>query len=117
MRRFLDFKSAAGNNLLSEWYCQQSFDCRAMFDSLLEVLGKSKEWKYPEFKFLDDGIGEIRWNAGKVQHRVMGCSWKDPHGYLLLIGCTHKQNIYSPPDALATAKKRRNGPLYQGKGS
>jgi hypothetical protein len=117
MSRFLDFRSAAGNNLIAAWYCAQSVECRAMFDSLLDTLSEMREWRYPEFKRLDDGLGEIRWQEGKVQHRVIGCWWKQPSGFLLLIGCTHKQKIYSPPDALATADARRRGLLFQNKGS
>lgn len=87
-----------------------------MFDSLLEILGKAREWKYPHFKRLDGGLGEIRWQVGNVQHRVIGCVWKSPQGYLLLLGCTHKQRIYSPPDAIATAERRRRGIQFQKKG-
>jgi len=88
-----------------------------MFDDLLEVLAKKAEWRFPEFRKLDDGLGEIRWKSDKKQHRVIGCSWKNPAGYLLLIGCTHKQNIYNPPDALTTADKRRRGLQFEGKGA
>jgi hypothetical protein len=117
MTSFLDFVSAAGNNLISEWYCSQPVECRAMFDDLLDILAKKAAWKYPEFKRLENGLGEIMWRFGKVQHRMIGCSWKAPSGYLLLIGCTHKQDIYNPPDAIETADKRRRGLLFERKGS
>lgn len=117
MPRFLDFVSVAGNNLIAEWYCRQHVEGRAMFDDLLEILAKKAEWKYPEFKRLEDGLSEIMWRFGKVQHRMIGCHWKEPSGYLLLIGCTHKQTIYSPPDAIGTAGKRRRGLLFERKGS
>lgn len=87
-----------------------------MFDDLLDILKKKAEWKYPEFKRLEGSLGEIRWKCDKVQHRVIGCSWKAPQGYLLLVGCTHKQNIYNPPDAVGTADKRRRGLLFEKKG-
>jgi hypothetical protein len=88
-----------------------------MFDELLNILSRKSEWKYPEFKRLDDGLGEIRWKCDKKQHRVIGCSWKNPSGYLLLIGCTHKQEIYDPPDAIQTAGRRRRGLQFENKGS
>jgi len=116
MTRFLDYKSPAGNNLIAEWYCGISVDARAMFNDLLDVLSKKAEWKYPDFKRLDDGLGEIRWKCDDKQHRVIGCSWKNPKGYLLLIGCTHKQKVYNPPDAIATANKRRRGLEFEGRG-
>jgi len=117
MIRFLDFVSAAGNNQITEWYCRQPVDCRVMFDDLLDILAKKAEWGYPEFKNLGNGLGEIRWKFGKVQHRIVGCDWKSPPGYLLLMGCTHKQEIYSPPGAIDTADKRRRGLLFERKGS
>ena len=115
--RFLDYVTPSGNNDIASWYCLQSVDCRAAFDDLLDILSKKKIWSEPEFKRLDGGLGEIRWRVGKVQYRMIGCAWKDPQGYLLLIGCTHEQKVYNPPDAIRTADKRRRGILFQQKGS
>lgn len=108
--------SPPGNNLISEWYCGLSDDGRAMFDDILDILSKKAEWKYPEFKRLEDGLGEICWKCDNKQHRLIGCSWKSPNGYLLLIGCTHKQKIYDPPDAIVTADKRPRGIQFERKG-
>jgi hypothetical protein len=116
MTRFLDYLSPAGNNLIAEWYCEVSVEARAMFDALLEILSKKAEWRMPEFKRLDGGLGEIRWQCDKTQHRVIGCRWKAPNGYLLLVGCTHKQQVYKPPDAIALADKRRRGLHFEKKG-
>src|ERR1035437_6990317 len=52
------------------------------------------------------GLGELRWISGKKQHRLLGF-FGDGVWYAVL-GCTHKQSIYSPTDALATAVKRKN---------
>jgi len=117
MRRFLDYILPSGNNDIAAWYCRQSAECRASFDDLLDILCKKAIWSEPEFKRLDNGLGEIRWKSGGVQHRVIGCAWKNPPGYLLLIGCTHKQIVYSPPNAIQTADKRRRGILFQKEGS
>jgi hypothetical protein len=91
-------------------------DCRVAFDDLLDILSNKTNWTEPEFKRLDDGLGEIRWKIDNFQHRTIGCGWKHPPGYLLLIGCTHKQRIYSPPDAINTAGKRRRGIIHQNLG-
>lgn len=114
--RFLDYVSPAGNNLIAEWYCGTSVESRAMLDALLDVLSKKKEWTAPEFKHLGDGLGEIRWKCDGKQHRVIGSWQNEPSGFWLLIGCTHKQKIYSPPDAIATAGKRLRGILNEKKG-
>lgn len=117
MARFLDYVSDAGNNLIAEWYCGIPVGSRAMFDDLLETMAKVSGWRKPSFKTLGDGLGEIRWTYEKKQYRVVGCWWKDPGGYLLLIGCTHKQAIYDPPDAIKTADKRRRGIQFTRTGS
>ncbi len=41
-----------------------------------------------------------------VPHRLFGYTIAD-HQYLLLIGCTHNAKKYEPPDAMETARKRR----------
>jgi len=118
MVRFLDYVTPSGNNDIAEWYCLQSMDCRAAFNDLLEILSKKADWGGGhEFARLQDGLGEIRWKIENVQHRIIGCAWKNPAGYLLLIGCTHKQRIYNPPDAIGTADKRRRGITFQKRGS
>jgi hypothetical protein len=116
MSRFLDYLMPSRNNAIADWYCRQSVDCRVAFDDLLDILSKKANWSEPEFKRLQAGLGEIRWKVDDVQHRVIGCAWKNPHGYLLLIGCTHKQRVYSPPDAIETADRRHRGIVFQGKG-
>jgi hypothetical protein len=63
MTRFFDYVSPAGNNLIAEWYCGISVDSRAVFDDLLDVLSKKAEWGYPDFKRLEEGLGEIKWSA------------------------------------------------------
>jgi hypothetical protein len=117
VNRFLDYVSDAGTNLIAEWYCGISVESRAMFDDLLDAMSKTSTWRKPFFKTLGDGLGEIRWKCDNKQHRVIGCWWKNPNGYLLLIGCTHKQNIYDPPDAIKRADKRRRGIQFSKTGS
>lgn len=49
-------------------------------------------------------LGELRWRSGKKQHRLVG-HFKNGV-FVALMGCTHKMNIYNPPDALDEADKR-----------
>ena len=69
--------------------------------------GKLK-WEWPDYRArLRDykGLGELRWDSCKKQHRLigffMGGIW------YAVMGCTHKQQIYNPADALNTADKRK----------
>lgn len=59
----------------------------------------------PEYRPLSDGLSELRWFSENKQQRLVGFF----HGsaWIALIGCTHKQKRYTPPDSLQTAKKRK----------
>jgi hypothetical protein len=62
------------------------------------------EWKKTEFRYVGNGLAEIKWKAG-IQFRIIGF---DHGGYFVcVLGCTHKQNIYDPPEWLDTAKRRK----------
>ncbi len=62
--------------------------------------GKSKGARVWELCFND---------SDNVQHRILGIFWPrhQEKQATLLIGCTHKQQIYDPPDCLGTAIRRR----------
>lgn len=51
------------------------------------------------------GLGELRWESERKQHRLIG--YLQGGTFFALIGCTHKQQIYDPSEALKTADKRR----------
>ena len=63
------------------------------------------EWVMPHYRALGEGIGELRWQAGKRQHRLLG--FFDGDTWYAVLGCTHKQRVYQPPSSLETAKKRK----------
>ena len=50
-------------------------------------------------------MGELRWVSEKKQHRLIG--YLQGVTFFALIGCTHKQQIYDPSEALETADKRK----------
>jgi hypothetical protein len=92
---------------------------RAELDVIItEHLGIKKyhDWGLPDFKPLDDGLGEIRFSYGGIAYRVFGsCAGKAPDGksvYRLWLTATKnrkrkgKQST-DPPDAIEKAKKRR----------
>ena len=49
-------------------------------------------------------LGEIRWEYENVQHSLIGRL--ENSEFKAMIGCTHKQKRYDPPDAIETAEKR-----------
>jgi len=52
------------------------------------------------------GVGELRWQSGKKQHRLLGFFLAGV--WIAVVGCTHKQQIYNPANALDTAQKYAN---------
>ena len=108
---FLDYISPAGNNKIEEWYeSLYSEEARTEFDVLLGNLEVLDSWSKPAFRRLKGskykGLGEICFIADKIQHRVIGFSGPETGQYTLLIGCTHKQRVYTPANALDTAVRR-----------
>lgn len=106
--RFEDYLLPSGNNPIEEWLDDEGPSVEADFDASLKYLSITKVWSYPEYKPLGSGLGEIRFKTNKVQYRVVGCHGKKGGGlFVLLIGCSHKEGVYQPPNALDTAARRR----------
>jgi hypothetical protein len=99
-------------------------------DAQLLIWRNQAQWKVPQdFKPLQSGLTELRFRSCGVQLRLIGFMW--PHkaeddllsNYTILLGCSHKQQIYDPPNALATAEQRmanlrhhRSGSIHEYKG-
>jgi hypothetical protein len=101
-------RSPAGNNKIADWYSNLLAQEQADTDEFIKDMRKTKDWslpnyrprlrRYPEF-------GELRWVSENKQHRLIGCFMQG--FWCALIGCTHKQQRYDPPDALDTARRRK----------
>lgn len=108
--RFMDYYSEAGNDLIEEWYLDQSPEVRADFDVTLRNLAGSQDWRgLNEFKMLHgkhSGFGEIRFKTRNIQYRPVGRFGPGVREFTLLVGCYKKQRVYEPPDAFDRAVKR-----------
>jgi phage-related protein len=117
--KFMDYISPVGRNVIQDWYDRLLMRERADFDAFIRILAKTAEWKYPDFRWLQGkkyrGIGEIRFDSEKKAHRVVGYFSLTSHQYVMLIGCFHKQRVYTPANALDTAVQRKKL-LEQGRG-
>jgi hypothetical protein len=103
------YVSPAGNNKIADWYEGLSVQEQADADEFIKNMRKTRIWKMPAYRPKlagHDGIGELRWPSEKKQHRLVG--YLKDGAYFALIGCTHKQQVYDPPDALDTADKRKS---------
>lgn len=112
--RFFDFMLNPRRNAIEDWLSGLSMKVRAEFEVLLSNLAVTAEWDERDVRPLrggkakGKGLREICFKVGGVQHRVIGCSGPQQKQFTLLIGCSHKDQIYDPPSAIETAIKRKN---------
>lgn len=106
----MDYCSAAGNNLIDEWYWDLPDEAQAEFDVTLKTLSIREDWRgLSEFDNLGrEGLCEIRFKAGKVQYRPAGFFGPGAKCFSIYVGCKKKGNVYNPPDAFDLAIKRRS---------
>ena len=93
---------------IADWYYSLSPQERADADEFIKDMRKIKLWKMPQYRHLGGGtgLGELRWRSEKKQHRLIG--FFSEGTWFAVMGCTHKQRIYDPPDALTSAAVRKN---------
>lgn len=107
----MDYCSAAGNNLVEEWYRAQDATTQAAFDSTLKTLSIAEDWRgLKEFRMLGRAhphLGEIRFRVQNVQYRPVGSFGPGVRTFTIWAGCSKKQKVYDPPDAFALAAQRR----------
>ena len=116
--RFMDYCSAAGNNLIEEWFWDLPEDAQAEFDVTVKTLSITEDWRgLSEFDNLGrEGLCEIRFKAGKIQYRPAGFFGPGPRCFSIYVGCQKKGKVYDPPDAFGLAIKRR-GMVQRGEAS
>jgi hypothetical protein len=116
--RFMDYRSAVGNNLIEEWYINLPEEAQVEFDVTLKTLSIATDWRgMAEFKSLGlDGLCEIRFKALNVQYRPAGYFGPGARCFSIYVGCRKKGSIYTPPDAFDLAAKRR-GKVMRGEAS
>jgi phage-related protein len=104
---------ANGQNLIEEWYQKElSEDAQFILDALLKNLQKidsSLNWngfKYLQGKPKEERIWQLDFIADKRQYRLLGIFGVERKRAVLILGCYHKGDNYTPRDALETARKR-----------
>ncbi|HME57981.1 MAG TPA: hypothetical protein VKF63_06570 [Terracidiphilus sp.] len=104
--RFFDYADE-----IEDWYQGLSEEGRDTFDTLLKTNSKATiplQWsgcKMLKGKCKKEGIWEWRFFADDCQQRLLGI-FEGHRTAIFLIGCSHKQTVYKPPDCLDTAIKR-----------
>lgn len=66
------------------------------------------QWNEPQAKKLknEDPLFEIRYKADRCATRALGYFGKSGQTFVIVLICTHKQNVYKPHDAFKTARTR-----------
>ena len=101
------YVSPAGRNKIADWYNGLTKQEQADADEFIKNARKLRSWELPLYRKLTngEGLGELRWTSEKKRQRLIG--FFEDETWYAVIGCIHKQDIYTPPDCLETAKTRK----------
>jgi phage-related protein len=109
---FFDYVSD-GRNLIEEWYQKElSEEAQITFDTLLKNQQKIESvlnwtgFKYLKGKPKEERIWQLDFIADKRQYRLLGVFGMERKSAVLILGCYHKGDNYTPRDALEMARKR-----------
>jgi hypothetical protein len=104
--RLKELAGPSGKGLITSWLSHYP-GARAKFRVRVKNLRSTPQtqWTKKQFRSLGNGLFEIKWKFSKKEFRSVGFY----HGgfFVMLIGCTHKQNVYDPPSWLESAKYRK----------
>ncbi len=109
---FCDFSPSSGKNPIEDWVNGLSEYAESLFWSTLKTNKKVPipiHWtqlRYLKGEAKKHHLWELRFTADKA-YRVIGFFADARKRAILLIGCCHKQNVYTPPDAINTAINRK----------
>ena len=106
---FVELETVGGRGVISQWVEDIDVEAEEEFHGILRNLEVTPRllWVRPVYDVFDPEIGEIRFKANKVQHRVFGFFLMEMKQYVMLVGATKKGNNYLPRDAVATARRRK----------
>lgn len=106
----MEFVTLGRRGVIANWVAKEiGQEAEIEFHGLLrhlEVAGRDL-WVRPDYSPLDSEIGEIRFFANNLQHRVFGFFLIDASQYVMLVGAKKKMRVYDPREAIETARKRR----------
>ena len=85
------------------------YDKTAFSRAVAHLAASDKEqWNEPQAKKLknESPLFEIRYKAHRCATRALGYFRKGGESFVIVLICTHKQNVYKPHDAFKTARSR-----------
>lgn len=108
---FRCYLDANGADVIDAWLGAQNDKIQAKFDQRVRHLRQQPrdKWVRPYFDTLSDdcsGLGEIRFEVGNVQHRVIGFA-SDEMEFTLVFVATEKGGKFVPKDTCKSAQRRK----------
>lgn len=108
---FRCYRSERGVDEIRAWYERQSPKVRGKFLSRLQTLGQFQphQWRAPYFRWLHgecEGLGEIRFEVNRVQHRPLGFEGRGLT-FTLVMCAREVNNRFVPRGACGTALARK----------
>lgn len=108
--RFKTYVSPSGRNDVQGEIDRYDDYALAAFSRAVAHLSVSTkdQWNEPHGKKLtnEHPLYEVRYKANRAATRALGYFDKDGKTFIITLICTHKQNVYKPPDAFKTARAR-----------
>ena len=107
---FKEFVTLGGRGVITQWVSKElEMEAENDFHSILRYLEVTPRdlWVRPDYSPFDAEIGEIRFKANNLQHRVFGFFLMEVKQYVMLAGSQKKGKTYDPRDVVETARKRR----------
>lgn len=94
-------------NLWQRWYDDNPV-ARGAHDAAFGILEQLEFWHEPNSRAFDD-IVEVRFKAGRVQHRIFGFYGSGVRQQFVVTGAgSHKDQVYKPKGILSLCSNRRS---------
>ena len=111
--KFFDWVDSDGSNPIERWLAGESDEVRMVFNSTLKEAAKRRnhlEWLcFKRFlkgkKFEQERLWELKFRADRKEFRLIG-RFDGVMQAIVFCGCYHKQDVYTPKDAMDTALRR-----------
>lgn len=106
--------------MIEDWYAELSDEAQFTFDNMLknhrkiESIANWTGFKFLKGKLQEEKVWQLDFIADKRQYRILGVFGQGPKKAALIMGCYHKGDVYTPREALETARKRAKA-LREGK--
>lgn len=102
------YKPPGADDVVTVWYAGANPTAKANLDARMVHLRTQErdKWIRPYYDGLEDGVGEVRWKAIKINHRGLGYFGPERNQFTFLLFAT-KTNVFDPRNAISKAVERK----------